>query len=89
VTEFHTLFQYTHVLRDARDAHREPNIIRYSTQEAQHIYVLYIARALYHRKPIKKRRNYHFIELISSLKRNGWAACGFGRRLAFPFLLPA
>jgi len=46
------LCKYTHVLRDARDAHREPNIIRYSTQGTQHIYC---ARVLYHRKPIKKK----------------------------------
>jgi len=43
--------------------HREPNIIVSS------------ARAL-PQETHQKRRKYHFIELFSSLKRNGWAACG-------------
>jgi len=34
-----------HVLRDERDAHREPNIIRYSTQGTQHNTYVYIMRA--------------------------------------------
>jgi len=45
--------------------HREPNIIR-------------IARALYHRKPIKKKTReckYIFLIIINSLRNNGWAAC--------------
>ena len=54
------------------------------TQEAQYRTILSTgnptlriarARALYHREPIKKRRQYHFIELFSCLKSNGWAAC--------------
>jgi len=54
-------FQYTHVLRDARDArdaHRKPNIGHYSTQGTQHN--MYCARALYHRKPIKKKTQISF-----------------------------
>ena len=39
-------------MRDARDAHRDPNIKHFYAQVTQHN--TYRARALYHRKPIKK-----------------------------------
>jgi len=55
--------------RIPQEAHRKPNIGHYSAQGTQYRNV----RALYHRKPIKKS---FFFEFFSSLKSNGWAACG-------------
>jgi len=50
------------MLRDARDAHRDPNIIHFYAQGSQHN--TYCAHAHYHRKPIKKDANiilFHYL----------------------------
>jgi len=76
--QFHTLCKYTHCCgRVPQGIHRDPNIIHVYAQGTQP-YVLR-ARALPQETHQKKDANNIFIELFSSLKRNGWAACGHAR----------